>query len=246
MLSKAQNKYIRSLTQQKFRREFNAFIAEGDKIASEWLNSTAKINIIVAEEDWADANSALINNHKEAAIHIVKDTELQQLSALQTPNKALLVVEIPVQPLHLPKQEWCIALDSIQDPGNMGTIIRIADWFGIKHVVCSENCVDFYNPKVVQSAMGGHLRVSLYKTDLPEFIAQCTVPILAATLQGDNIHDIKKPEAAVLLMGNESKGISKELLNMVTQQITIPGSGGAESLNAAVSTGIICAMLMPS
>lgn len=246
MLSKAQNKYIRSLTQQKFRREFNAFIAEGDKIAREWLNSSAKINIVVAEEAWADTHRALIDKHPEAVLHIVKEAELQQLTALQTANKALLVADIPEQRVQLPVNEWCIALDNIQDPGNMGTIIRIADWFGIQHVVCSQDCADFYNPKVVQAAMGGHLRVALYKTELESFLKQSKIPILAATLNGENIYSMTKPKAAVLLMGNESKGVSDELQKLATHLVTIPGKGGAESLNAAVSTGILCAMLMPS
>ncbi len=246
MLSKAQNKYIRSLTQQKFRKEYSVFIAEGEKIASEWLNSAAHIKMIVATEYWINVNNSLISKHSEATVHTVSESELQAISNLQTPNNVLLVVAAP-KTEELPiMEEWCIALDNIQDPGNMGSIIRIADWFGIKYVIASANCVDFYNPKVVQAAMGGHLRVHLYETDLEQFIANSKAPILAATLDGENIMNIKKLKTAILLIGNESKGISPDLLKEKVRKITIPGKGGAESLNAAVSAGILCAMLMSS
>jgi len=246
MLSKAQNKYIRSLTQQKFRKEFNVFIAEGDKIAREWLISDAIVKIIVAESSWAETYKELINRHPQAELCIVNEAELEQITNLQTANKVLLVIEIPGENKKLPVDEWCIALDNIQDPGNLGTIIRIADWFGIKHVVCSPDCADYYNPKVIQAGMGSHLRVALHKTALEGFIAQYKMPVLAATLSGENITKTERLKAAVLLIGNESKGVSAELLKHVTKEITIPGKGGAESLNAAVSAGILCAMLTPS
>ncbi len=245
MLSKAQNKYIRSLSQHKFRMEFNAFIAEGDKIVREWLNSNAKIELIIALEDWAEKHIGLIEKHHEARLHIVSEKELQQVSGLQTPNRVLLVVPVP-EPAKLPYDSWCIALDNIQDPGNLGTIIRIADWFGISHIVCSPDCVDFYNPKVVQSAMGGHLRVALHEADLNNYLSQVKMPIIAAVLGGMEIKSLPHLEKAVIMIGNESRGLSEEMLRMATYKITIPGKGGAESLNAAVSAGIICAMLMQS
>lgn len=245
MLSKAQNKYIRSLTQQKFRREHNAFIAEGDKIVREWLASGVQVQMIVGLQEWMERNQRLITRHPEASVHIVKDHELQALSALQTSNGALLVIPIPKQDALLPKKEWCLALDDIQDPGNMGTIIRIADWFGIKHIVCSPECVDIYNPKVVQSAMGGHLRVHIHKAELTSFLKNAQIPILAATLDGTNLHDAQRMDAAILVIGNESKGISPAVEALATHRITIPGRGGAESLNAAVSAGILCALLVP-
>lgn len=246
MLSKAQNKYIRSLTQQKYRKEHNVFIAEGDKICREWLNSSAKVNMIVALEPWADENRALINKHSEASLHIVTEQELETITALQTPNHVLLVVPVPEANTDLQTTEWCIALDDIQDPGNMGTIIRIADWFGINHIVCSENCVDVYNPKVVQSAMGGHLRVQTHTTDLGNYLSTVKVPVYAATLNGENIYNIKSSSPLVLLIGNESKGISPSLIALATKEITIPRIGGAESLNAGISTGILCALLKPA
>jgi TrmH family RNA methyltransferase len=144
----------------------------------------------------------------------------------------------------MPQQEWCLALDDVQDPGNMGTIIRIADWFGIKHIACSPGCVDVYNPKVVQSAMGSHLRVQVHETELGDFIKGLGLPVFAATLHGENVYQLPKPGYGILLLGNESKGVSEELINIATRKVTIPGKGGAESLNVAVSAGILCALLV--
>jgi len=243
MLSKAQNKYIRSLSQQKYRKEHNVFIAEGDKIALEWLQSATKIHTIVALPQWADDNKVFISKHKDAELCIVKEHELQSVSALQTAHDVLLVVEMPEQPA-LPGNGWCIALDNIQDPGNMGTIIRIADWYGIKHIICSPDCVDIYNPKVVQAAMGGHLRVAVHTAILEDFFNDTKLPILAATLNGTSVYDMPKLKEGILLIGNESKGVAPKLAAKATHKLTIPRLGGAESLNAAVSTGILCALLI--
>ena len=244
MLSKAQNKYIRSLTQQKFRNEYNVFIAEGDKIAGEWLLSSARIQMIIATATWAEKHKKDISRHPEAELHIVKDSELEALTGLQNANQVMLVIHIPERKDIPVLTGWNIALDDIQDPGNMGTIIRIADWFGIANIICSAGCVDVYNPKVVQSSMGGHLRVNIYETDLMPFLSKVTLPIFAATLNGENVYDTKRTDAGVLIIGNESKGVSAEVLSVVTKQITIPRKGGAESLNAGVSAGILCALLL--
>jgi len=244
MLSKAQNKYIRSLTQQKYRNEYKVFTAEGDKIAIEWLKSNHRIQMIVATADWADSYDHLIEQHKEALLHIVEEYELAAISSLQTANHVLLVVPMLQQGSVNDINEWCIATDNIQDPGNMGTIIRIADWFGIKNVVCSPGSVDVYNPKVVQAAMGGHLRVNLYETELLPFLTPSSLPVFAATLGGESIYKIERPGAGILVIGNESKGISDEIIDIATYKVTIPRMGGAESLNAGVSAGILCALLV--
>ncbi len=245
MLSKAQNKYIRSLTQQKFRNEYRLFIAEGEKIALEWLMAKTHVQTIVATEDWVAQHQAAISRHPEAELHIVKAAELAALSSLQAPNQVLLVVPIPAEQAIPQLSEWYLALDDIQDPGNMGTIIRIADWFGIRHIVCSPGCVDVYNPKVVQSAMGGHLRVSIYESDLVPFLSGSNLPKIAATLQGTSVYDMARLDAGVLIIGNESKGVSGSVGALATQAVTIPRRGGAESLNAGVSAGILCALLLP-
>lgn len=245
MLSKAQSKHIRSLTQQKFRNEHRQFIAEGSKVALEWLGSNNAIDAIVTTEEWHRANQLAIDRHPEARVHIVAEQEIAPLSALHTPAQVLLVM--PIQPAKsIPNvNEWYLALDDIQDPGNMGTLIRIADWFGIGHVVCSPGCVDVYNPKVVQSAMGGHIRVQTYEARLEEALPALSVPKFAATLHGTNVYGAGTHAAGVLIIGNESKGISEGVLQLAVNHITIPRYGGAESLNAAVSAGILCALLLP-
>lgn len=245
MLSKAQNKYIRSLSQQKYRKEYNVFVVEGDKIAREWLTSGSGIKTIVATEAWAEQNKALIGKHTTADYYTTTEQELQSISSLQTTNSALLVVERITSELPSGINEWCIALDGLQDPGNMGTIIRIADWFGIKHIICSPNSVDAYNSKVVQAAMGGHLRVNIYEQNLTTFLSSVKMPVIAATLGGENVYEIDRMDAGVLVIGNESKGISPEIQKLATKQVTIPRKGGAESLNAGVSTGILCSLLLP-
>ncbi len=243
MLSKAQSKYIRSLSHQKYRHEHKVFVAEGTKIAEEWLHSDAQIQKIVATQLWVDANTALLGKHTEAELYVATEQELASVSLLATPNQVLLVVytAMPAMPVI---DEWCIALDNIQDPGNMGTIIRIADWFGVRHIICGNGCVDVHNPKVVQAAMGGHLRVQLHETDLESFLTNTQLPVIAATLDGTNIYTADKPQAGVLVIGNESKGISEEILKYATHKVMIPRKGGAESLNAGVSAGILCALLM--
>lgn len=245
MLSKPQSKYIRSLSSQKFRNEYNVFVAEGTKIAAEWLQSNARIQKIVATQEWVDGNLGLMARHPEAELHVATEADLAAVSSLSTPNQVLLVVHHADDKEPAVTNEWCLALDNIQDPGNMGTIIRIADWFGIPHIVCGQGCVDAYNPKVVQSAMGGHLRVNIYETDLAGFLATTQLPVIAATLDGENIYATAKPSAGILVIGNESKGISAGILKYATQKVMIPRKGGAESLNAGVSAGILCALLMP-
>lgn len=244
MLSKAQNKYIRSLSQQKYRAEHGVFVVEGDKIAREWLSAGSRVQHIVATAQWLQDNVKLVQQHAEATVTEAAEHELQSVSQLQTANEVLLVVHRDNANVNMPAGEWCIALDTLQDPGNMGTIIRIADWFGIKHVVATADSVDFYNHKVIQAAMGGHLRVQLHTADLLQFISQADAPVYAAALDGNNIYELKDVKPGVIVIGNESKGISVVIMNKATQKITIPRIGGAESLNAAVSAGIICALLI--
>ncbi len=247
MLSKAQSKHIRSLTQQKFRNEHQQFIAEGSKIAEEWLCSKHKILKVLATKQWIKENRLHLAAHPEAEVVEVTEQELTTITALQTPNSVLLVVPFSAaetQPVTANK--WYMALDNIQDPGNMGTLLRIADWYGIEHVLCNEHCVDVYNPKVVQSAMGAHTRVMVHYTDLPAAIAQLQMPVYAAVLGGTSVYDFHRAESGILVIGNEAKGISEAVTSLATHCVTIPRKGGAESLNAAVSAGILCALLLPN
>lgn len=241
MLSKAQIKHIRSLSQQKYRKEHQEFIAEGDKIVKEWLISSNEIKYIIGIEDWISQHLNLISLHPNAQVITISSEQLEQISTLQTPNKVLCVVELPHGNQEISLDQWSIVLENIQDPGNMGTIIRIADWFGIQQIICSEDCVDIYNPKVIQAAMGGHLRVKIIETNLQKLLPDVKVPILAATINGQNLSEQKVLKTAFLMIGNESKGLSPSIIQFATKEITIPKFGGAESLNAAVATGIICA-----
>jgi TrmH family RNA methyltransferase len=245
MITKAQVKEIRALATAKGRTEQNAFMAGGDKLAREWLSAEGAIRYVVALQGWLDRHHAMIARHPEAEVIAVSDEELGRASSMQSPNGALIVAPIPPPPSRLPHNEWCIVLDTIQDPGNLGAIIRIADWFAIGHVVCSPGCADYYNPKVVGAAMGGHLRVRLHVAALPAFLASCGMPVLAATLRGTPAGALPKTRSAALVIGNESKGISPEVLKHATQEVTIMRRGGAESLNAAVSAGILVASLLP-
>lgn len=244
MLSKTQSKYIRSLALQKFREEKQCYLAEGEKIVAEWLQSDEKIDCIVGLETWMTQQADLIRKHPQAQLITVSEDELKQISSLQHPNKALLVVHRKPQSAIKVKKDWCLALDGIRDPGNMGTILRIADWFGISQVFCSPDCVDAYSPKVVQAGMGAHLRVTVYETDLPALIKSSSLPAYAAVLGGDNVYQLKSPEKGMIVIGNEAKGISKEIIDLAKYKVTIPRQGGAESLNAGVSAGILCALLL--
>ena len=245
MLSRSAAKYIRSLAQQKYRKEHKAYIAEGDKLVKEWLMAPRPVQYILALDAWAGLHSDLIARHPEAQLIRLSEQELASVSTLHTPNQALLVAPMP-EPGSLPAHEWCLALDRLQDPGNMGTMIRIADWFGIRHIVASAGSADFYNPKVVQAGMGGHLRVQLHTAELHAFLDQVSIPVLAAVLGGRDLHTQQALDAAVLLIGNESQGLHPDLIARATERLTIPRLGGAESLNAAVSAGIFCAMLKRS
>jgi TrmH family RNA methyltransferase len=243
VISKSQVKDIRALASAKGRQQQQCFLVEGDKLAREWLASSHDIRLIAATKVWLQGHEALLHGRHGTQTVEISSEDLARISTKQTPNEALLVVRMPAAPERLPASEWCIALDTLQDPGNLGTIIRIADWFGIGHVVCSPGCADVYNPKVVASAMGGHLRVQLHQASLEGFLQQCDMPVFAATLHGRPMQEFAPQQAAALLIGNESQGIRPSLLSLATHVVSIPGKGGAESLNAAVSAGILAAVL---
>jgi RNA methyltransferase, TrmH family len=244
MLGKSQAKYIQSLGQKKVRDEEGVFVAEGPKIIAELLASAdANILQLYALHDWIAANHHDCNGIK---LEEIDENDLTKISQLTTPNKVLAVVSKPQAPADLAaKGVVSLVLDTIQDPGNLGTIIRIADWFDIKQIICSNTCADMYNPKVVQSTMGSIVRVQLLYTDLPGWLqGQKDVFIYAAALEGQNVRAMKKIPEGLIVIGNESKGISPEIFELVDVKITIPRMGKAESLNAAVATGIILSHLV--
>ena len=241
MITKNQVKYIQSLGQKKCRDADQVFIAEGPKIVNELLIAeNCNVIQIYALKDW-------INNTKtNAEITEVSADELEKISQLNTPNQVFAIAKIikwdanPVIAGNI-----SLALDTIQDPGNMGTIIRLADWFGIKNVFCSMDCADVYNPKVVQSSMGSVARVRTEYTDLSSFLKKNNdIGIYATVLNGRDITKMEKISEGIIVVGNESKGISEEIFKLANVQITIRGKGKAESLNAAVATGIILSHLV--
>lgn len=239
MLSRSESKYIQTLSHKKQRDIERLFIAEGPKLAEELLTANAAIKKIYATEAWANNNATTINTT------IVSDEELQKISNLQTANEVLLLVEMP-EPNSLLKFEntITIALDGIQDPGNFGTIIRIADWFGVEQIICSHDCVELYNSKVIQSTMGSFLRVNIVYCDLEQSLTNAKVPVLGALLSGSDIAKMDKLKEGIIVIGNESKGIRKNILPLINNKISIHKKGGAESLNAAVAAGIIVSHLV--
>lgn len=242
MLSKKEIKDIQSLGLKKHRAETGLFVAEGPKIVSELLAAVpGQVQQLLAVEEWAREHRALAG---DVPLHVVSSDELQRASGLQTANGVLAVVRQFESREPVLNQNICLYLDTIQDPGNFGTIIRIADWFGIKEVVCTEGCADRYNPKVVQSTMASIARVNVWYDHEGAWIRQQKVPILAAVLGGGSVYERGKLTEGVLLIGNESKGLQPAFRELATEQITIPRRGEAESLNAAVATGIILSHLV--
>jgi len=234
MLSRSESKYIQTLSHKKQRDAESLFVVEGQKLAEEVLNSHFNIKKIYALQSWANENKTIENTV------IVDEDELQKISNLQAANEVLMLVEMPEENVLLKFENTItLALDGIQDPGNFGTIIRIADWFGIKQIICSEDCVELYNPKVIQSTMGSFIRVNISYSKLDECIAKAKVPVYGALLNGKDVTKIDKLKQGILIIGNESKGIREPILKHINNAISIKRIGGAESLNAAVATGII-------
>lgn len=238
MLSKAQIKHIHSLQRNKFRSQYQQYLAEGAKIVPELIQAGAQIAHLYALPEWINHNSNLLRQHNIIAEAITPD-ELAKITALATPNQVLAVIAMPPANTSVAPEGLSLALDAIRDPGNLGTIVRTADWFGIKRVYCSMDCVDIYNPKTVQSTMGSIVRVEVIYADLVTlFKANPSTPVFAADMVGEELYKTRMPQHGILLIGSESHGVSSALLSYA-KPITIPRFGGAESLNAAMAAGII-------
>jgi RNA methyltransferase, TrmH family len=241
MLGKKEIKDIQSLSHKKFRDELNLFIAEGPKIVSELIElMPQQIEKLFSIRKWIETNPSLTRKNNVVE---VSDIELGRLSHLHTPNQVIAVLK-KLTSKKPDASSFTLYLDTIQDPGNFGTIIRIADWFGVKNIVCSPGCADLYNPKVVQSTMASIARVNVYYDEKRDWLKNQNVPIYAATLNGTSLFQYSKADKGVLIIGNESKGISDDIFQYATEQITISKKGEAESLNAAVATGIILSHLL--
>ena len=233
---------MRSLADKKFRLKYNCFVAEGNKIAVEILNSNWAVEQVFATNDFVEKNIFKFDKNK---ITIASTVEIERLSQLSTPTNAIVVAKMP--PKNLPDfnlQNWSLALDNIQDPGNLGSIIRTADWFGISQIFLSAECADVFNPKTIQSSMGSFLRVQTISMDLEELLNQNKfAQTCAAVMVGQNIFTTTFEKSGLMILGNEGKGVSKNLLEKINLPITILGKGNAESLNVAVAAGIICSVV---
>jgi len=215
-------------------------VVEGAKSVSEVLHADFKVVELYVTDTFYRGNEAIVRSAPEEA-QIVTDKELGMASGLQTNNAALAVVQMPEYPFEAPAPaEYVIALDDVRDPGNLGTIIRIADWYGITKLYCSPETTDAFAGKVVQACMGSLTRVKLFYVELGGFLEGYQGPVYGALLNGRSIYEEAFAEGGVILMGNESNGISADLLPLVSHPITIPGHGGAESLNVAVAAAVVC------
>lgn len=234
MLSKSQIKLIKSLSQKKFRNTHGFFVVEGIKGIREFLNSDFELVSIYSTGERFEVQEGLFN--------LIDERELKKISSLKTPQKALAVFKIPDNN-QLDFEGLIVALDGVRDPGNLGTIIRLCDWFGIETLICSNDTVDCYNPKVVQASMGSLTRVNIKYLDLEEFLSgQTQVPVLGTMLEGRDVYSSSLPNRAIVVLGNEANGISKEIGLLLDDKITIPQFGKVqetESLNVATATAIV-------
>jgi len=232
VITKNQIKLIKSLALKKNRIKHQLFVAEGVKIAEELLNSDYEIVSLFATRDW------IARNTFDTVIQ-VSNAELSRISNQKSPDEVLMLVKIKKHQI-IDDNGITLVLDDINNPGNLGTIIRMCDWFGVKQIICSKNTVDNYNPKVVQSAMGSVFRINVIYTDLTEYLSNVEKPIYGAYMDGNNVRDINFSKDLHLVMGNEANGISKEIDQYISGNVAIKNIGNsAESLNVAVATSIL-------
>ncbi|MCC6411475.1 MAG: RNA methyltransferase [Saprospiraceae bacterium] len=249
MLSQNQLKWLNALQIKKYRQKYRKFIVEGDKMVTELLSQQRiQVHSIFALENWLEEHQSHLLKNAEIATTAVNEQELQKISSLTTPNRVLAVAEMPDDelPHELSDYDWCFYLDGIRDPGNLGTIMRIADWFGMPAVFCSPDSADAYSPKTVQSTMGALFRVVTKEVTLPELLqARPDWPVYGAVLGGTSVFEGGFPSAGILVIGSEGKGLDAATETLLTHRVTIPKpeGGGAESLNAAVAAGILAAQI---
>lgn len=233
MVSKNQIKLITSLQQKKFRQTHKLFIAEGAKVIQEFLQSNFVLeHLFVTETIFTEVHNSQITT--------ISESDLKKITCLATPNNCLALFKIPEQKKTV-NSGLIVALDDIRDPGNLGTIIRLCDWFGVSQIICSEQTVDVYNPKVIQATMGSISRVSVSYLNLENYIKEANSPVYGTFMDGKNVYNEVLPENAVLILGNEANGISNQLEQLVSNKIAIPRFGNlqqTESLNVATATAI--------
>ncbi len=240
MLSKSHISLLQSLQHKKFRREHGFFLVEGYKSVSEFVNSSYQVETVYYTPA---ITPKVLKLSQKINFQEISSGILEKISALKTPANIIAVIKIPQWPIlnyNMLNKKFSLMLDGIQDPGNMGAIIRTADWFGIEHIICSEDSVDVYNPKVVQATMGSLARVNVHYTDLPAVLAQIKLPVFGALLDGENIYNTNFGPEGLIVMGNEGNGLRPEVKQLVNKAVTIPRTGHAESLNVAIAAAIFC------
>jgi TrmH family RNA methyltransferase len=233
MVGKSQIKLIKSLQLKKNRNQHQLFVVEGLKTIQELLTSPFEVyKIFSVDEDFVSENIVFSE--------VISMSDLKKMSLLNTPNGYLGVFKIPKMK-EVNYGDWIVAVDTVQDPGNLGTIIRLCDWFGIKNLVCSATTVDCYNPKVIQATMGSIARVNITYLNLMQFLEASELPVFGAFMEGETVYSTQIPNKGILVMGNEANGISVEVENLITKKISIPqfGAQTAESLNVATATAIL-------
>lgn len=239
MISKAKIKYIKSLQVKKYRKQEQCFVVEGAKSVEELLSSGFEVTWLAATEEFARTHERRIRESRAELVLATTD-ELSAAGSFQTNDACVALARMkPNEPFSLPPGQLALALDDIRDPGNLGTMIRTADWYGVKHMVASEETADFYNAKVIAATMGSFGRVHVYYTSLPQFLKSSGAHVYGTFLQGADVHKTDFTTGGFIVIGNESNGISREVESSVTSRITIPRYGNAESLNAAIATGIV-------
>ena len=243
MISKNQLKQIRALGQKKQRKLSQTFLVQGEKNVIELLNSDLEPLQLFASSDFIKQHHALLQQQQarpNARFQYIEADEdsLTKASTLSSNSAAIAIATIP-KPLPPANKGLILALDGISDPGNLGTIIRLADWYGVSQVLCSQDCADPYSPKTISATMGAFTRVTINQLELPQYLKETELPVYGAYLSGENIHQSLFPRDLILVMGSESQGIREELANFITDKVTIPSFGESESLNVGVATGII-------
>ncbi|KZN60805.1 RNA methyltransferase [Pseudoalteromonas luteoviolacea CPMOR-1] len=235
MLSKNQQKLVRALAQKKYRKQHGLYLVQGEKNVLELLQAGVEVQQVFATPQFISTHQTAL---KQCSVTECDEQSLSKVSTLVSNNAALAIVPIP-ETKDIDNSGLVLALDGVSDPGNLGTIIRLADWYGLKQVVVSEDCADHLNPKVISATMGSFVRVNVVRTDLNQFLSQYDGPIYGAYLDGQSVHKTTFSVQGVLVMGSESHGIREQAGQYVNQPITIPAYGQAESLNVAMATGII-------
>ncbi|SKB94541.1 TrmH family RNA methyltransferase [Dyadobacter psychrophilus] len=242
MLSKNRIKYINSLKIKKYRQLHQSFIVEGAKSVLELLDSDFNIEFVLTTQEFEQKYASILSRHNTIA-ETVTLQELEGLGSFQTNDSCLAVAKTKQNDFLSPeKSEYALVLDDVRDPGNLGSIIRIADWYGIKKIICSNDTTDFYNPKVIAASKGSFTRVSLFYTELTSYLAENagSEPVIGAFLGGESLYDFKfSPSGGYIVMGNESNGIGSTVEKFVTNKITIPRVGEAESLNVGIATAVM-------